>query len=69
MNLVEGLSREIDRVSQMKQDAEAMAGTPGVNMAFYVVACKQAIEAGHKAMGTGDILQMKAAYESLEGIS
>ena len=65
MNLVEGLSRQIARVSQMMRDALSMADTPGVNVTFYVVACGQAIEEGHQAMGSGDILRMKPAYETL----
>ena len=65
MNLVEGLSREIERVSQMKQDATQMIGQPGVNMGFYIAACAQAIETGHKAIGSDDILRMKPAYEAL----
>ena len=66
MNLVEGLSRQIARVSEMKESAEQMADRPGVNMAFYIEACNQAIAEGHKAIGSGDILRMKPAYETLE---
>ena len=69
MNLVEGLSREISRVSQMASDAKDMADTPGVNMSFYIATCAQSIEEGHCAMGTGDIPQMKAAYEALAEIN
>ena len=65
MNLVEGLSRQIARVAEMKECAEQMADTRGVNMAFYIAACNQAIEEGHQAMGSGDILRMKPAYETL----
>ena len=65
MNLVEGLSRQIARVSEMKEGAEQMADRPGVNMAFYIAACNQAIAEGHQAIGSGDILRMKPAYETL----
>ena len=69
MNLVEGLSRQIERVAQMKSDAEEMVNTPGVNMTFYIAGCKDALENGHQALGTGEIIPMKAAYEALAGIN
>ena len=69
MNLVEGLSREIERVGNMKRAAEGMAGMPGVNMGPYLAVCVAAIALGHRAIGTGDILCMKRAYEDLAGIN
>ena len=69
MNLVEGLSREIERVSQMKQEAEKMAATPGVMMRFYIEACTQSIAEGHEAMGDGDIIRMATAYDALAEIN
>ena len=69
MNLVEVLSREIGRVENMKRDAEGMAEMPGVNMGPYVAGCGVAIENGHRAIGSGDILSMKRAYEELAEIN
>ena len=68
-NLPEGLSRQIERVSGMMRDAKDLVGTPGVNTEFYVAVCAQSIEEGHNAMGSGDILRMKAAFDSLEEIN
>lgn len=84
MNLVEGLSREIGRVENMKSDAEDvivenmerdaedradMAEMTEVNMGPYVAGCSVAIENGHRAIGSGDILSMKRAYEELADIN
>ena len=69
MNLVEGLSRQIARVAEMKEGAERMVGHQGVNMAFYIAACNQAIEEGHQAMGSGDILRMATAHDELKEIN
>ena len=69
MNLVDGLSREIERVVNMKRDAQAMTGMPGVNMAPYIAGCDVAIENGHRAIGSNDILRMKTAYEELAEIN
>ena len=69
MNLVEGLSREIARVSQMQKEAEAMASTPGVMMGFYIATCARSIEEGHEAMGSGDIIRMATAHDALAEIN
>ena len=69
MNLVEGLSRQITRVSEMKQDAMKMAGVPQVSHGLLRRGRgTRAIEEGHQAMGSGDILRMKPAYETLAEI-
>ena len=69
MNLVEGLSREIHRVLLIKQEAEKMAGDPGVNMAFYIAGCECLIKEGYDALGNGDIAQMKTACQNLAEIN
>lgn len=64
MNLVEGLTRQIERVTELREEAKRIqANPPGgmpVNMAFYI--------AGHAAVSTGDVLACKKAYEELEEI-
>ena len=69
MNLVEGLSREINRVAEMRNDAKEMLGMQGVNMGPYLAVCEGAIELGHAAIGSNDILKMKAALEGLADIN
>ena len=69
MNLVEGISREIERVGRMKVEAEKMRGMPGVNMEFYIAGCSAAVEEGHAALGSNDIRRMMSAYSELEGIN
>ena len=69
MNLVEGLSRQIERVSKVKQEAQAMAATPGVMMGFYILSCTRSIEEGHEAMGSGDIIRMAIAHDQLKEIN
>ena len=69
MNLVEGLSREIARVSEMKQEAQAMAATPGVMMGFYILSCTRSIEEGREAIGSGDIIRMATAHDQLKEIN
>ena len=69
MNLAEGLSRQIARVSEMKAAVLSMVDTPGVNMSFYILSCTSAIDQGHVAAGSDDIGQMKTAYEALAKIN
>ena len=68
MNLVEGLSREIGRVQQMKAEAVRMADAPGAEMGFYITACEAVIDAGHQAIGSNDIACMVAAMRALQEI-
>ena len=65
MNLVEGLSREIARCTELLQ-AYKEIGPAG---AFAHTMISQEIERAQKAMGSGDIVEMMAALKALEGCS
>ena len=70
MNLcLEALSREIERVTVMKQEAEEMVGSPWFDMWFYIETCRAALENGHKAAAAGDIGMMVAACKELQEIN
>lgn len=67
VNLVEGLSREIARVTELRGQYESVRG-PGVLVEPQIRMMNSAIEIGHKAMGSGDILAMASIYTALKEI-
>lgn len=66
MNLIEGLSREIARVVELRMQYESTRG-PGVLVEPQIRMMNNTIEAAHVAMGGGDIVQMMQAFEALKG--
>lgn len=63
MNLIEGLSREIQRVSEMIHHYEEL-GPPGV---FGLSMIASSLESAHVAIGSGDIAEMAQALNRLKG--
>ena len=69
MNLIEGLSREISRVQQLKTRYEELRITLGsqviVEPQIYLM--NLAIERGQAAIGSGDVERMMRAVQELKG--
>lgn len=61
MNLVEGLSREIERCTALRKQYEEIGPAGGFAKAMITAA----IEEAHKAIGSGDIVTMMSALENL----
>ncbi len=63
MNLMEGLLEELNRNRQLKLDYDEIgtAGTFGATM------IQADIDAGEKAIGTGDVTEILRVYQSLKG--
>lgn len=66
MNLVEGLSREIARVTELKSQYEDLRKLPRVIVEPQIRMMNSAIELGQLAMGSGDIVKMMAALQTLK---
>lgn len=67
MNLVEGLAREIRRVSILRQQYEEVGRLPNVITAPQVMMMDQTLEAACVAAGSGDIMEMMGILEMLKG--
>lgn len=66
MNLVEGLSREIARVTELRAQYETLRGVPNVIVEPQIRMMNSAIELGQLAMGGGEIAKMMAALHTLK---
>lgn len=62
-NLVEGLTDEILRVTEIKQEYLRIPGGAGQ---FAAIVMEQAIDRARKAQASGDILQMIPALKELQ---
>lgn len=67
-NLVEGLSREIARVTEIKALYQKWQGNMlGANFGPAILMMSHDLEAAQNAMGGGDIRKMATALEALKG--
>lgn len=66
-NLVEGLSREIARVTELKGQYEDMRKLPNVIVEPQIMIMSRDIEAAQKAMGNGDVVEMIKCHANLKG--
>lgn len=65
-NAMEGLTREIARVTELKTQYEELRGMPGVNVTFALGHIAASLEAAHKAAASGDVVAILAALRDLE---
>ncbi|WP_119270898.1 hypothetical protein [Taklimakanibacter deserti] len=68
-NLVEALSREIARVTEIKGRYERLRDMkmPGVNVAPALLMITRDLETAQQVMGRGDIGEMWEAFVALQG--
>lgn len=66
MNVAEKLTREIQRVTTLKGQYEAISGLPNVSTAFALRHINQSLEDAHAAQASGDVVRMIAACQELE---
>ena len=72
MNLVAAITREIQRVTEMVEEARQIErhSGPRVNMRFYILQCEAVREEAHQVMADhGDIERCMAVYEKLKAIN
>ena len=63
-NLVEGLTYEILRVTEIKKEYEELPTKAGL---FAAIMMSQSIDTARKAQASGDIMQMIHALKDLKG--
>ena len=63
MNLAEGLSHQIERVTEILHNAQELPPQSGW---FLVGQCRAALDAAHKANASGDVVAMLVAFKNLE---
>lgn len=63
-NLVEGLTDEILRVTEIKKEYEELPNNAGL---FAAIMMSHAIDTARKAQASGDIMQMIQALKGLKG--
>ena len=66
-NVMEELSRQVERVATIRERYRCLEDIPRVVLSPATYLMSAAIEAGHKAAGSGDILQIVRAIEDLRG--
>ena len=69
MNVAEKLSREIARVTELREQYKSVAGLPGVNCAPVLAMISAALDRAHRAAGVDDALGQIAAVKELEGFT
>lgn len=63
-NLVEGITRQCNRVRELIALYESLPDGAGRPAAFLM---RQSIQRAEQALGSGDVIAMLAAYRDLEG--
>ena len=63
MNLVEGLSREIARVTELREQYGELPANAG---AFAMTMMAKSLEDAHRAIGSNDTQEMMKAYQDLQ---
>lgn len=66
-SLPEQLSREVERVTSIRERYMHLTDTPGVIVSPVVYLINAALEAAHKSAGYGDLGDMVAALRELKG--
>ena len=66
-NIMEELSRQVERVATIRERYRYLEDLPRVVLSPATYLMSAAIEAAHKAAGSGDILQIARAIEDLRG--
>jgi hypothetical protein len=68
MNIVEKLSREIERVTVVRERFRGPNGDPQIDHIATVLIITAAIETGHIALGDGDVISIIKALRDLEAL-
>lgn len=71
MNIVEGLARQIRRVTELREHYRSIGRELGqsVNVQAAMLLMDAALERACKVIGTGDVVAIAAAGQDLEGFS
>jgi hypothetical protein len=64
-NLVEGLSKQIERISGTRERYESLRNLPGVAVGPVIAMMTASLSIAQKAMASGDIESMMIAYKDL----
>ena len=67
VNILEALSRQVERVATLRERYSCLGGMPSVNIQPLCFMIDAALETAHRAAGSGDIPSIACSLQDLAG--